>query len=316
MRKITSIALLFVVAFTGLFTQNSAVSAAGGQESNQVDELMDISRDYLGIEYEWGGTTPEGFDCSGYLQYIYREVGVYLPRVARNQAKAGIPVSREDLQPGDILYFERTGHRDNVKITHSGMYIGNDEFIHAARSEGVTITNLPESNYWNSRYLGATRVIIDDGTTGQTFMDRLNGSELVRMSAEISRGMYPEGFAEEHPSKTVIILPAKAAHFSTKALSDMYDEAPVLFTEKGQVSGDIVKEIDRLGAERVILAGNEGDFPAGVTEADNFDGLTAELLADPAIAAAEIEEKSDGLFARVKNALFSFTTSVQSLLKV
>jgi putative cell wall-binding protein len=316
MRKITSIALLFVVAFTGLFTQNSAVSAAEGQESNQVDELMDISRDFLGIEYEWGGTTPEGFDCSGYLQYIYREVGVYLPRVARNQAKAGIPVSRDDLQPGDILYFERTGHRDNVKITHSGMYISNDEFIHAARSEGVTITNLPESDYWNSRYLGATRVIIDEGTTGQTFMDRLDGRELARISAEVSRGMYPEGFTEEHPSKTVILMPAKAAHFSTKALSDKYDEAPVLFTERGQVSGSVLAEIDRLGAERVILAGNERDFPAGMTEEGIFDGLTAEILADPATAAADVAEESEGLFARVKNALFSFSASVQSLLKV
>ena len=242
MKKITTLAIMFCLVFTGVFQQKSF--ASNYQHETDVDELIEIAKEYLGIPYEWGGTTPEGFDCSGYLQYIHDKIGIELPRVAKDQAKAGMPVSRSDLKAGDIIYFERTGHRENVKITHSGMYLGNDEFIHSSLTDGVNIANLPDSSYWNSRYLGATRVIIDNADVSQ-------------LAVNVSKELYSEGFMENADERTIILLPSNTAQYAASyhTFSEKYNSAPILFTERDFVSEEVMEEISRLGADHVVLLG-------------------------------------------------------------
>ncbi|MCD8509138.1 MAG: peptidoglycan-binding protein [Bacillus sp. (in: Bacteria)] len=106
---------------------------------------------YLGTPYVWGGTSGAGFDCSGFIQYIFRKNGVNLPRTVAEQWNATVSVTK--LKVGDIVYFETY----KAGPSHNGIYIGNNQFIHSGSSTGVTISNL-SSSYWSQRYLGAKRI--------------------------------------------------------------------------------------------------------------------------------------------------------------
>lgn len=129
-------------------------SATGGSSSSQAFNVMNLMADaanQIGVPYVWGGTTISGFDCSGFVQYVFRQNGLQLPRTVAEQYRAISKVSTP--RPGDLVFFEtyRAGP------SHNGIYIGNNQFIHAGSSTGVTIANL-ESNYWKQRYLGAGRI--------------------------------------------------------------------------------------------------------------------------------------------------------------
>ena len=110
---------------------------------------------FIGVAYRFCGTTPTGFDGSGFMQYIFRKAfAVNLPRTSAEQANVGIPVSRSELRPGDMVFFRTRGKR----ISHDGMYIGNTRFIHAPRTgKRIEITSL-SGKYWNARYATARRV--------------------------------------------------------------------------------------------------------------------------------------------------------------
>jgi cell wall-associated NlpC family hydrolase len=117
--------------------------------------LRTIAQRYLGVTYVFGGTTPNGLDCSGLVYIVYQELGVQLPRTSRLQYQVGEEVAREDLREGDLVFFNTTGQG----VSHVGIYLEDGDFINAASNPGkVMISNLSES-YWDKRYLGARRVI-------------------------------------------------------------------------------------------------------------------------------------------------------------
>lgn len=117
-----------------------------GVDPNRITQL---AMRYLGVRYKWGGNSPqEGMDCSGFVKLIYEQIGLSLPRRARDQARKGIPITRiEDLRPGDRLYFAIKGR----EIDHTGIYIGEGYFIHSARQrKGVAIDPLSRPMYRRS----------------------------------------------------------------------------------------------------------------------------------------------------------------------
>ena len=120
-------------------------------------EVVEYAKQYLGYKYVAGGSSPSiGFDCSGFTIYVYKHFGISLNRSSRDQIKNGVAVSKNNLQPGDILIFNGSS---NTSIGHVGIYVGGNDFIHAANSrEGVIITSL-SSSYYQKRYVGARRVI-------------------------------------------------------------------------------------------------------------------------------------------------------------
>ncbi len=119
-------------------------------------DIVSTAMQYLGYAYVWGGTSPSGFDCSGFVQYVFRQCGYSISRTATPQYSDGYYVSYSDLEPGDLVFFSGTYAADG--ITHVGIYIGGGDFIHAANSrDGVKISSLSES-YYSARYYGACRI--------------------------------------------------------------------------------------------------------------------------------------------------------------
>lgn len=117
------------------------------------DQIVNFAMNYIGVPYVWGGTTTKGFDCSGFTQYVFKQNGVTLNRTAAQQLKNGEKVT--DLQTGDLVFFNNT-YSTTAAASHVGIYIGNNQFIHAANG-GVKITSL-DQEYYASRYIGARRV--------------------------------------------------------------------------------------------------------------------------------------------------------------
>ncbi len=126
--------------------------------SSSVVSIAEISQRYLGVTYRYGGTNANGLDCSGFVQIVFAELGLKLPRTSALQFQAGIEITREDLQEGDLVFFDTTGHG----VSHVGIYLKDNQFIHAASNPGkVTISSMTEK-YWQPKYLGARRVLTDD----------------------------------------------------------------------------------------------------------------------------------------------------------
>ncbi len=122
------------------------------------NRLVRYAKKYLGGRYVWGGTKPSGFDCSGYIRYLYAKEGIKLPRTAYAQSKVGRPISKANLKKGDLLFF-LTDKKRHIPITHVGMYIGNGKFIHAAsREDGIIISSLFKGKY-KRFFVKAKRVI-------------------------------------------------------------------------------------------------------------------------------------------------------------
>lgn len=117
-------------------------------------QIEATAKDYMGVPYVWGGTSPSGFDCSGYIQYVFKQNGISMPRTAAEQYNVGTSVSKGNLQKGDLVYF--TTYKAGP--SHVGIYLGNGQFINASSSKGVSIASL-SSSYWANRYIGAKRVL-------------------------------------------------------------------------------------------------------------------------------------------------------------
>ncbi len=117
-------------------------------------KIADYALSFVGYPYVYGGSSPSGFDCSGFVQYVYKQNGYSVNRTATAQLADGYWVSYSDMKPGDIIYF---GYGNTA--THVGIYIGDGKFVHAQNSStGVVITSLSESYYAN-RYLCAHRIV-------------------------------------------------------------------------------------------------------------------------------------------------------------
>jgi cell wall-associated NlpC family hydrolase len=124
-----------------------------------VGDTLDKALDLIGIRYRRGGTSPEnGFDCSGFVGHVFREgLGLYLPRSSKEMSKTGEDVSRKELQPGDLVFFNTMRRA----FSHVGIYLGDNKFVHSPRAGGTVRVEDMTDRYWRKRYNGARRVADD-----------------------------------------------------------------------------------------------------------------------------------------------------------
>jgi len=120
-------------------------------------QIVDFALGYVGSKYVYGGSSPSGFDCSGFVTYVYKNFGISVTRTASGQYRDnGTRVNKSDLSPGDLCFFSSNGGKG---VTHVGIYIGDDEFVHASRPGiGVVISRL-DSSYYTTGWVGAKRLI-------------------------------------------------------------------------------------------------------------------------------------------------------------
>jgi len=118
-------------------------------------KILPYAASFLGTRYVYGGSSPKGFDCSGFVQYVFQSAGFNLPHNAAAQADYGTPVEKDSLQPGDLVFFSYYGSKG---IEHVGIYAGNDQFIHASSKEGVKYSSLSQP-YYRQNYRGARRLL-------------------------------------------------------------------------------------------------------------------------------------------------------------
>ncbi|WP_166254737.1 C40 family peptidase [Marinobacter salicampi] len=122
------------------------------QASPAIEHLWQVFQRYEGAPYQYGGTTQDGFDCSGFIGTAYREaLGRQLPRTTDQMLARGRPIELHEVRPGDLVFFRISG-----KDQHAGIYMGNHRFIHASTSSGVMESSL-DSHYWRPRYSRARR---------------------------------------------------------------------------------------------------------------------------------------------------------------
>ncbi|TYR76011.1 hydrolase [Rossellomorea vietnamensis] len=150
-KKILSLLIISTIISLLLSSMTSASSTAG-------DKVAESAKSYLGTPYVFGGSSPAGFDCSGFILFIYKKFSISLPRTSADQFGSGDKVAKADLKAGDLVFFQNTYKKG---ISHTGIYIGNNNFISAANG-GVQIDSINDPYYWGPKYAGARRVVKEE----------------------------------------------------------------------------------------------------------------------------------------------------------
>jgi len=119
-----------------------------------VPALINTALEFRGVPYRNGGSDPSGFDCSGFVQYVFAQFGTVLPREVRDQYREGRSVDLDEVEAGDLLFFETVGRG----ASHVGMVVGAGEFVHAPSSRGVVRVERYDADYWATRFVGARRI--------------------------------------------------------------------------------------------------------------------------------------------------------------
>lgn len=116
-------------------------------------DIVATAKKFTGVPYVFGGTTPKGFDCSGFLQYVFKQHGINIPRLADDQYKLGKTVKISQLEIGDLVFFSTY----TAGVSHCGIYVGDGKFLHTSSSRGVRIDSLSDS-YWKPRFVGGKKI--------------------------------------------------------------------------------------------------------------------------------------------------------------
>ena len=122
--------------------------------------ILDLARQYLGVRYRLGGHTPRGFDCSGFVYYVFHQSGIAVPRTASAQYQTGRKIVRSQLKPGDLVFFSRRLSRPSIQ--HVGIYTGENRFIHSPSFGGRVSFASMNDGYWRARYLGSVTFCVRD----------------------------------------------------------------------------------------------------------------------------------------------------------
>ncbi|WP_143083224.1 C40 family peptidase [Alteribacillus iranensis] len=256
-----------LVGVLGLFMLLASFSIQPGvsEAAGKVDEIIAEAKKHMGTPYQWGGTTPGGFDCSGFIQYTFKKAGEELPRTAAEQYGVGKSVSKSDLRKGDLVFFSH-----GSGIQHNGIYIGNGQFIHSSTSKGVIISQLDDPYYWGDRYVGAKRVIANEDKAQEAvksqeleplpegeYHDVEDDYWAYNSISELADQKIMSGYGDSTFKPSTSITRAEAAAYLTNALDLSHDGSSKDFHD---VNGD-TEHVEAIQAvnEAGIITGDKDD---------------------------------------------------------
>jgi len=161
-KKLVGVLVGLTLGITGVVApipMNQEVASAQWTQA-RADRVIAIGRQYLGTPYKFGSSTSttRTFDCSSFTKHVYSKVGVYLPRVSRDQAKRGFRVSKSNLRKGDLVFFKANQYTTSTRITHVAIYAGNNRILHTYGKPGVTFSTFRGTS-WEKRFVTARRVL-------------------------------------------------------------------------------------------------------------------------------------------------------------
>jgi len=152
----------------------SFASTVSSAVVDKTETLINNAMQLIGVRYRWGGNTPQsGLDCSGFVRYVFNDTfGFLLPRKSAQMSKVGLEIGKEELRPGDLVFFNTMRHA----FSHVGIYVGDNKFIHApSRGKSIRVDDMTKV-YWEKRYNGARRV---ENTSGFDVMSEEQRQQLL-----------------------------------------------------------------------------------------------------------------------------------------
>lgn len=154
MKSFKRVLVMFMAAIMMLTL--SPLSSFKSEAASTGESIISYGKKFMGVPYVWGGTSPSGFDCSGFTQYIFKNAaGISIPRTTDQQYNIGTSVAKSDLQPGDLIFYKNTYKQG---ISHVGVYAGNNMVLNATSSNGIDLVSM-DNPYWGPKYAGAKRVL-------------------------------------------------------------------------------------------------------------------------------------------------------------
>ena len=151
---------------------NQLATSVGTTVVGGTEALIDNAMQLIGVRYRWGGNTPQsGLDCSGFVRYVFNDTfGFLLPRKSAQMSKVGLEIGKDELRPGDLVFFNTMRHA----FSHVGIYVGDNKFIHApSRGKSIRVDDMTKV-YWEKRYNGARRMEGFDAMTDEQRLQLLN----------------------------------------------------------------------------------------------------------------------------------------------
>lgn len=252
------------------------------------NEIVKIANSLLGVRYQMGGTTPTGFDCSGYTSYVYKKAGITLPRTSVSQYGTGKAVSKANLQAGDLVFFNNLG----PGITHVGIYVGNGRFA-SAESEGITTSSINDPYYWGKYYVGAKRIINTTVTAASTpapvaMSDVYKDVPLAHPALQAILSLSQDGIINGYKDATFkpenSITRGQTAAMVNRVLN-LKAQNPVNFTDVS-TSNDFAADIAAMNEAGILQGYSNGKF--GV-----YETLTRAQLAVIVDRAFAMQQKAD-----------------------
>lgn len=177
-----------VTANTEQYDEDEGSTATGIRQ-----QIVDSALKYQGVPYVWGGASPSGFDSSGIIWFVFNENGIEIPRVSFDIYEAGTPISKSELLPGDLVFFE--GYRPGP--SHGVIYIGNGEFVHSPSAGSTVSVSSLDAPYYSERYYGAVRFIDSTNVRVLVNNDEIEFSDQKPFINDSNRTMVPVRFVSE-----------------------------------------------------------------------------------------------------------------------
>ncbi|MBN2628100.1 MAG: C40 family peptidase [Spirochaetales bacterium] len=216
--------LLFVL----LLSSSTVLLSAG-----QIGDILRTASEMVGTPYRYGGTTPSGFDCSGLLYYLYGRVVPSFPRTSSDQSRAGRLVEKENLKPGDLVFYATGSSR--TKITHAALYIGSNTVIQALSQgpqTGVVITDMDE-RYWKNRYVTSRRVLNPDVPEDKTAPQDTVQEDIPAVAKE-------KVIDSKGQEKTVVTIGTR--RFNLLSWEDWYTQDQAEFGDKRERESSVLED--------------------------------------------------------------------------